>query len=468
MAKRFFYPAIIAICSLLMALFLLTPLKSIFATTTPQKTDRTFSYTNELNNKTIVYYGDSITARLGLMDNEKDYMQILQDEFGFYYSNQAVSGATWSVAENSTNNIFSQMEKSQALYKNADYISIFLGTNDFGIGRKIGTPYDKDTNTVCGAINLVLSSIIDNNPNVKIMLITELNRYDFNDNNTNDDSLTNSAGKTINEHRNALKTMAEIFGCSLVDLSNVVTDDNYQLLLNADNLHVREAGYYAIANAIKNYNNPTTEIDRTFSYTNELNNKTIVYYGDSITARLGLMDNEKDYMQILQDEFGFYYSNQAVSGATWSVSENSTNNIFSQMEKSQALYKNADYISIFLGTNDFGANRSIGTSFNTDQTTVYGAMKKVLDTIIDANPDVKIALLTPINRYDLQNDLNGNGNSLTDFRSAISTIATMYNCTLIDLSNVVTTDNFESLLNADKLHVSELGYQSIANAIKNQ
>ena len=33
------------------------------------------------------------------------------------------------------------------------------------------------------------------------------------------------------------------------------------------------------------------------------------------------------------------------------------------MERSQSLYKNADYVSIFLGTNDFGTNRQLGAYF---------------------------------------------------------------------------------------------------------
>ena len=88
-------------------------------------------------------------------------------------------------------------------------------------------------------------------------------------------------------------------------------------------------------------------------------------------------------------------SNQAVGGATWTSVSTSTNNIFTQMKRSEALYRDAHCISIFLGTNDFGANRPIGSPSDTDIGTIYGAINTVLNTIIDVNPDVKFMHCLP-------------------------------------------------------------------------
>lgn len=213
--------------------------------------DRTFYYTEEVKNKSIVFYGDSITARHGLKGFEKDYIQLLQEEFGFYYSNQAVGGATWTDVPPSTNNIFRQLRNSTALYRDADYVSIFLGTNDFGLNRSIGDKNDTDVKTIYGAINTVFNTIIDANPDVKFMLITSLNRYDFTDSNLNDNGLTNGAGYTIEDLRNVIRTSAETYNCTLVDLAGLVNEDNMSNLLNSDKLHVVEQGYREIAKIIK-------------------------------------------------------------------------------------------------------------------------------------------------------------------------------------------------------------------------
>lgn len=213
--------------------------------------DRSFYYTEELKDKSIVFYGDSITARHGLKSYEKDYIQLLQEEFGFYYSNQAVGGATWTDVPPSTNNIFRQLRNSEALYRDADYVSIFLGTNDFGLNRPIGNKNDKDVKTIYGAINTVFDTIIEANPDVKFMLITSLNRYDFTDDNPYDNVLTNGAGYTIEDLRNVIRTSAETYNCTLVDLGELVNEENMSILLNADKLHVVEQGYREIAKVIK-------------------------------------------------------------------------------------------------------------------------------------------------------------------------------------------------------------------------
>ena len=213
--------------------------------------DRTFYYTEELKDKSIVFYGDSITARHGLKSYEKDYILYLQEEFGFYYSNQAVGGATWTDVPPSTNNIFRQLNNSKALYRDADYVSIFLGTNDFGLNRQIGNIDDYDVATIYGAINTVFDRIIGANPDVKFMLITSLNRYDFTDSNPNDNGLTNGAGYTIEDLRNVIRTTSEKYNCTLVELGDLVNEENMNVLLNEDNLHVVEKGYQEIAKAIK-------------------------------------------------------------------------------------------------------------------------------------------------------------------------------------------------------------------------
>lgn len=213
--------------------------------------DRTFRFDkSEMAGKAFVFYGDSITAGLGVPDAHKRYIDLLQDEFGFYAYNGAVSGASLTQVETSTNDIYSQLKVSEYLYRDADYVSIFLGTNDFGMNRPLGTPNDEpDTGTVCASLKNVLDTIIAANPDVKIMLLTPLYRQDGNHKGF---TSKNGADYTLGDVRDAIKAIGAEYRCKVVDLSSVVGESNYTTMLNADKLHVQQAGYEAIAKCIKN------------------------------------------------------------------------------------------------------------------------------------------------------------------------------------------------------------------------
>ncbi len=265
---------------------------------------------------------------------------------------------------------------------------------------------------------------------------------------------------------------------------------------------------------------PTPEnngvVDRSFKFDASLEGKSVIFYGDSITAGLGLGVTENDYMEYLADELGFYYYNAGSSGATVTranSTDTSGNTIYRQLKNTQALYRDADYICIFLGTNDWGVGRALegdagqqkgGMKSPADGTSIYGAYKQVLTTIIEANPDVKITLLTPTLRRDVwsttfvEYDTLGNivygadgkpkslaqanggkpfvasvdGNnfasvpySINDITEAIKEIGEAFGASVIDLSGLVNEQNADDYLNADGIHFKEAGYRAMANMI---
>ena len=208
-------------------------------------------------------------------------------------------------------------------------------------------------------------------------------------------------------------------------------------------------------------------VDRSFDFDrNQMEGKAFVFYGDSITAGLGVPDEDKRYIDLLQDAYGFYAYNGAVSGASLTKG----NDIYSQLKASEYLYRDADYISIFMGTNDFGMSRPLGSASDQPGTdTVYASLKNVLDIITKANPDVKIMLLTPLYRCDGSNSgftsTNNANYTLADVTEAIRTVGEEYNCKVVDMTNVVNEENYEKLLNKDKLHVKAAGYAAMKEAI---
>ncbi|MBQ8885241.1 MAG: SGNH/GDSL hydrolase family protein [Clostridia bacterium] len=222
----------------------------------------------------------------------------------------------------------------------------------------------------------------------------------------------------------------------------------------------------------------TVSVDRTFEFTKEeLEDKAFLFFGDSLTARYGLSAGDLDYIQILRSEFGFYSYNGAVSGATWTVdgksgAEHNTNHLFSQLEKAKILIRDADYISIMLGTNDYGWGvRPLGSisdnpTAKEEATTVYGAIRYALDYIIAANSDVKIMLMTPplwlSNGFDKENSV---GVTLGEVREAVKAVGAEYGCKVVDMSAALPSE--ERYFNSDKLHISPLGYEKLSEYIKN-
>ena len=90
---------------------------------------------------------------------------------------------------------------------NADFITIWGGTNDFYGNAVLGTPADAVNTTFYGALNLATKYICENYPNKRIMFITPLNRFDdlsarFEKN--ADGEYINTQGKTLEDYVNAM------------------------------------------------------------------------------------------------------------------------------------------------------------------------------------------------------------------------------------------------------------------------
>ena len=206
------------------------------------------------------------------------------------------------------------------------------------------------------------------------------------------------------------------------------------------------------------------KIDRTFklSYA-ELNGKDFVFFGDSLTARAGLFPEDKDYMQLLQESFGFNYKNYAVSGATWTTPSVNDNHIFTQIVRAGQDLENADYVSIMLGTNDCRRDQAIGQITDNptaveQANTIYGAMRLALNQIIAANSDVKIMILTPPRWIDGWRDYDGQ--HMQDTKDAIKAMASEYKCTVYDMTDALPAE--AKYFNEDELHISPLGYEKFA------
>lgn len=166
----------------------------------------------------------------------------------------------------------------------------------------------------------------------------------------------------------------------------------------------------------------------TLSY---LTGKKLVACGDSITDAYDLSKNDgsyiKSYAELVSERCGMEYTKNAVSGSTMAYNVGGDSNISTQAF-SYTRYQNLpefDYLTIFFGWND-KSNSTLGTIDDTDNTTFYGAYKKVLEYLITNNPTKKIGIVVPYGRT---------ANGMGDFDEAVRQVSKMYGVPCLDLQN---------------------------------
>jgi len=108
----------------------------------------------------------------------------------------------------------------------------------------------------------------------------------------------------------------------------------------------------------------------------------------------------------------------------------------------------ADIYTVFLGTNDWGRGRPLGSlnDYITDKgnSTVYGSFRIIINKIHNLNPEAKILLIAPMQRADFvyiggaTNNAYGsykpkNGQSLESFAVAIDSIGVYAHIPVLDL-----------------------------------
>jgi lysophospholipase L1-like esterase len=106
---------------------------------------------------------------------KKGYMtRVVEKLPNITYTNQGHNGWT-------SEKIAANLEKLGL--EKADVYSIFLGTNDWWQGRKVGTMADYQNNTgnttLCGSFRIIVNKLRSLNPEAKIIFITPMQRADF-------------------------------------------------------------------------------------------------------------------------------------------------------------------------------------------------------------------------------------------------------------------------------------------------
>lgn len=197
---------------------------------------------------------------------------------------------------------------------------------------------------------------------------------------------------------------------------------------------------------------------------NKWEDKSWITLGDSITK-------PNEYQKIVKEKLKFLkVDNRGINGQTMSYQNNDKSTYCVGKDIN---YKAYDLVTIFVGTNDFRYNKKLGklTSDKSkyDETTFIGAYQMLIEKILSSNKNIKIVLITPLQRskdgYDI-NFTNKAGYKLIDYVNAIKSLGDKYNLSVLDLySTSGFTNKTMSLYTRDNLHPNEKGYEIIADKI---
>lgn len=203
-------------------------------------------------------------------------------------------------------------------------------------------------------------------------------------------------------------------------------------------------------------------------------NKKVAFIGDSITQGINTTYDET-YHQYLNAMIGFgsMYVD-GIAGSCYSSKSDYGTSKTPIVNRCSNIPEDCDLVVIFAGTNDFGHSTPIGTISDTSDVSFYGAVISCIEQIITANPDVRLAVMTPLHRagttHKAENVANDVGKVLKDYVNALREICELYSIPVIDTYSIYglnpAISSVYSNYITDGLHPNANGHKLLAERIK--
>lgn len=201
--------------------------------------------------------------------------------------------------------------------------------------------------------------------------------------------------------------------------------------------------------------------------------KKWVAFGDSISAGFQLDDPDTQlYSQLIAKDLGL----QLVSGSMHAMNSMGYTVTAGTAvgQHSMPAYVNADknedadLVTIFAGTNDFGRSVAmpLGTMADDANTeSFYGRLKYTCDLLSAKYPNALVILVTPLPRHDCEDGTKGAvepTKTLVDYADAIRQVAALYSFPVLDLTREsgmqMRSKAFRTAYMADNIHPNAAGH----------
>ena len=194
------------------------------------------------------------------------------------------------------------------------------------------------------------------------------------------------------------------------------------------------------------FKDPAREEVIKYIISENLKTKTLVAFGDSVTAAGYYLDSFRKRIPVGT------FINEGIGGSCFCYTNTSTgSNFYNVVETKQADIEAADIVTVSYGTNDsgylgktttIGSIAPIGSAF--DLLTTYGAIQSGLEKIIGYNPSARIVMIIPAtwNVYDYREPI----------AKAIRDCAELYGCMVIDFRECGCNQLTQTGMTLDGLH----------------
>ena len=210
----------------------------------------------------------------------------------------------------------------------------------------------------------------------------------------------------------------------------------------------------------------------------DIQNKKILFLGDSITEGYGPKDYESVYWKQFAKNDGCTVCAYGIGGTRIarqqkpSVNPREDQYFRSRVEQMEA---DADVVVVFGGTNDYGhGDAAMGCFDDRTDDTFYGALHNLYTDLIAKYPTAQLVVMTPLHRVNENQAYNGIGvrcvGCLEDYVDVICEVAGYYGIPVLDSyrmsglqpENPVIRETYVP----DGLHPNDAGHARLYNLLK--
>lgn len=207
----------------------------------------------QFSGKNISCLGDSITSGGNSGINNKiigKYTDYLSKLTGAEITNVGYSGSHVAKQTGSTDSF---VDRASAV-RDQDVVLIFGGINDFCFNSPLGDASSTDVTTFYGALKSVIDTVLSNNAEAQLLLVTPYKTKQYGGTYSQDGSLRrNDAGATEEQYVNAIKEVGSYYSIPVLDLynsGNFNASGKQSDLLTVDGLHPNDKGAQRLAKTI--------------------------------------------------------------------------------------------------------------------------------------------------------------------------------------------------------------------------